>query len=67
MTRVSDNDHLAMHPGGVRQEVTHACPDCPSPLAGGVARMPDPLCRWCRGTGLVFTDELAAWQRAQGV
>lgn len=46
-------------------DVTHACPDCPSPLAGGIAIAPNPFCRWCHGTGQLTTDELDRWQRAQ--
>lgn len=58
---------IAQHPYGERIEVKHACPDCPTPLAGGIARVPDPLCRWCRGIGLVTTEDLDRWQQSQGV
>lgn len=49
---------------GERFDVQHACPQCPSPLATGIAIAPSIFCRWCSGTGLVTTAQLAAWQRA---
>lgn len=55
MPRVSDNDHLSPHAYGVRQDVSHACPQCGLP--------PRISCDLCRGTGLVTTEQLAHWQR----
>ena len=52
---------IAQHPLGERFEVKHACPDCPTPLAA-VVLQPNPFCRWCYGTGLITTAQLAAWQ-----
>lgn len=57
------SDHLPAHPfGGGRSDVKHACPDCPSPLAAGLAIAPSAFCRWCLGTGLVTTEDLDRWQ-----
>lgn len=60
MSHVSDTDR---HPYGERIEVKHACPNCPSPLIGGVARFPNPFCPHCYGTGLVDEAELDRWTR----
>ncbi len=52
---------MGQHPGGQRFEVRHACPECPTPLAA-LAVPPTGLCPWCRGTGLVATEDLARRQ-----
>lgn len=54
---------IDQHPYGQRIEVKHACPDCPTPLAGGVARLPNVFCPTCHGDGLVTTDQLDLWQQ----
>lgn len=59
---------IDQHQRGARIEVNHACPDCPTPLAAlgpGLVLPPNPSCRHCRGTGLLTTAELAAWQAQQ--
>jgi DnaJ-class molecular chaperone len=53
---------MGQHPRGERFDVKHACPDCPTPGAGGIWIPPSALCPTCRGTGLVTTAELGAWQ-----
>jgi len=53
---------MGQHPQGERIEVRHACPECPTPLAGGIYIPPNGLCVWCRGAGLVSTEDLARWQ-----
>lgn len=53
---------IEQHPRGERIEVRHACPDCPTPLTT-LWQPPRPDCRFCAGTGLVTTAELARWQR----
>ena len=49
---------MGQHPLGIRQQVTHACPEHP------IDAVP-PLCPVCIGTGLVTTERLAAYQREQ--
>lgn len=63
---VTENDQaLLAHPLGVRMDIQHACPECPSPLAAGLTIAPSILCRWCSGSGLLTTEQLARWQREQ--
>ena len=61
LTGMTDMDQ---HVRGERFDVKHACPDCPTPLAT-LWQQPNPLCRWCHGTGLLTTQQLARWQQAQ--
>jgi hypothetical protein len=60
---VTATDHHPLSARG-RFEVRHACPDCPTPLAGlGQLLLPARAhCRTCAGTGLVSEAELALWQ-----
>lgn len=52
---------IDQHVRGERVEATHACPDCPTPLAK-LYVPPAATCRTCGGRGNVTTAELAAWQ-----
>jgi hypothetical protein len=54
---------IAQHPHGQRFEVKHACPDCPTPLAGGIQLLPNVFCPTCRGSGLITTEQLDQWQQ----
>jgi hypothetical protein len=61
---------IDQHPRGARfDDITHSCPECPTPLPGlvgvGLLVPPNPLCPHCRGTGRLTTAELAVWQAQQ--
>ena len=53
---------IAHRPSGKKLDVKHACPECPIPFVGGIARLPNPFCPWCWGTGLVTAQELHRWE-----
>jgi hypothetical protein len=56
---------IDQHPRGVRFDVKHACPECPTPFAGGIHLLPKVFCQTCHGDGLITTEQLAQWQRRQ--
>ncbi len=61
MDQVDPREPIPRHvaAGAVPLGVKHLCPaaECGWPI--------NPHCPWCRGTGTVSGDELAAWQRAE--